>query len=84
MVDKTLVLENRRAIWSARGRCSTLEPKEATRSFMMVLLLMDLSFILVSSKGCRLQHKDSKLPVSDIVPQLSVSSLCTAATTKEQ
>jgi hypothetical protein len=49
-------------LWSARGRCNTLEPKEATRSFMMVLLLKDPSFVLVNSKGCRLQHRDSRLP----------------------
>jgi hypothetical protein len=47
--------------WTARGRCSALEPKEATRSSMMVLHLKDLSFVLVSSKGCDLQCKDSRL-----------------------
>jgi hypothetical protein len=55
-------MKTERQLWSARGRCSALEPKEATRSFMMVLLLKDLSFIPVSSKGCRLQHRDSRLP----------------------
>jgi hypothetical protein len=55
MVDKAFVLKIEEQLWSARGRCSTLEPKEATRSFMMVLL-KDRSFILASSKGYKLQH----------------------------
>jgi hypothetical protein len=47
--------------WSAKGRCSALKLKEATRGSMMVLLWKDLSSVLVSSKGCKLQHRDSRL-----------------------
>jgi hypothetical protein len=46
--------------WSAGGRYSALELKEATRSFVMVLSLKDLSSIRVSSKGCELQRGDFK------------------------
>jgi hypothetical protein len=38
-----------------------VELKKATRGSMMVLLLKDLSSILVSNKGCKLQRKDFKL-----------------------
>jgi hypothetical protein len=38
-----------------------VELKEATRGSVMVLLLKDLSSILVSNKGCKLQRKDFKL-----------------------
>jgi hypothetical protein len=47
--------------WSAKGRCSALELKEATRGSVMVLLLKGLSSILVNSKGCKLQHRDFRL-----------------------
>jgi hypothetical protein len=46
--------------WSARGRCTTLELKEATRGSVMVLSHKDLSSIWVSSKGCKLQRRDFK------------------------
>jgi hypothetical protein len=47
--------------WSTRGRCSALELKVATTSSIMVLPLKDLSFVLVSSKGCKVQRRDFKL-----------------------
>jgi hypothetical protein len=46
--------------WSARGRCSTLEPQETTSSSMMVHHLKDMSLVLDSSKGCKLQRGDFK------------------------
>jgi hypothetical protein len=48
-------------LWSASERCSALELREAIRSFVMVHHLKDLSFIPVSSKGCKLQCRDSRL-----------------------
>jgi hypothetical protein len=40
--------------WNARGKCSALELKEAIRSFVIVHHRRDLSFVLDSSKGCKL------------------------------
>jgi hypothetical protein len=45
MVDKALILENRRGIMNTRGKCSAQELKEATRKSVMVLPLKDLFFI---------------------------------------
>jgi hypothetical protein len=38
-------LKIKEELWSARGRCSTLELREATRGSMMVLPLRNLSYI---------------------------------------
>jgi hypothetical protein len=57
-------LKTEEGLWSARGRCSALELREATKSFMMVLPLKDLSSVLTNrsdSKGCKLQHRGFKL-----------------------
>jgi hypothetical protein len=54
-------LKTEEELWNERERCSALELKEATRGSMMVLLLKDLSSILVSRKGCKLQRRDFKL-----------------------
>jgi hypothetical protein len=54
-------LKTEKKLWNERERCSALELKEATRSFMMVLSLKDLFSIRVSSKGCKLQCGDSRL-----------------------
>jgi hypothetical protein len=62
MVDKALVLENRRAIMERKRKMQRTGAQGSHKKFVMVLLLKDISFILVSSKGCRLQHRDSKLP----------------------
>jgi hypothetical protein len=57
MMDK----ETEEELWSARGRCSALEPQETTRCSVMVFHLKDLFSILVSSKGCKLQCMDFNL-----------------------
>jgi hypothetical protein len=52
-------------LWSAGGRCSAMELREATRGSMMVLPLKDPSSILVSrsdSQECKLVVKDFNVP----------------------
>jgi hypothetical protein len=45
-------------IWSASERYSELDLKEETIGSVRVHHLKDLSFVLVSSKGCKLQRRD--------------------------
>jgi hypothetical protein len=59
--NRLLSLNTEEELWNEKGRCSTLELKEAARGSVMVLLLKDMSFILVSAKGCKLQCRDSRL-----------------------
>jgi hypothetical protein len=54
-------LKTEEELWSTSGRCSALELKDATRSFVMLLPLKDMSSILVSSRECKLQRRDLKL-----------------------
>jgi hypothetical protein len=63
-------------LWNERERCSALELKEATRGSVMVLLLKGLSSTQVSSKGCKLQHRDSTLlSIRFIAPTFSLLAL---------
>jgi hypothetical protein len=54
MVDKALVLENRRGIMERKRKMQHTGAQETTRSSVMVFLLKDLFSVLVSSKGCKL------------------------------
>jgi hypothetical protein len=60
MVDKAPVLENERGIMERKRKMLCIELKEA-RGSVRVHHLKDLSSILVSSKGCKLQCRDSRL-----------------------
>jgi hypothetical protein len=63
MVDKALVLENRRGIMERRERCSALDCKEAILGSMLVHRHEDLCFVLCSrvhSPECKLGAKDFK------------------------
>jgi hypothetical protein len=84
MVDKALVLKTEEESWSSRGRCTTLELKEATRSFVMVLPLRTCLSSGSAIKDASYSARISNPAATNSVPQLSVSSLSTAATTKEQ
>jgi hypothetical protein len=53
-------LKTEEELWSTKGRCSALELKEATRGSVRVHHLKDMSSILVSNEGCKLQHRDSR------------------------
>jgi hypothetical protein len=58
-------LKTEEELWSARGRCSALELRKATRGSVMILLHKDLSFIPGSrsdSPEYKLVVKDFKLP----------------------
>jgi hypothetical protein len=61
MVDNALVLENQRGIMQRKREIQRTRAPRNNKKFHDVFLLKDLFSILVSSKGCKVQHKDFKL-----------------------
>jgi hypothetical protein len=73
MVDKALALENQQGIMEHKRKMQRSRALGNNKSFVIVHHLKDLSFVLVSSKGCKLQLKDSTLhSVKSSVPIFSL------------
>jgi hypothetical protein len=87
MVDKTLVLENRRGIMERKRNMQRTGSQGSNTIFCVGSSSQGLFSDLVSrvdSQECKLQVKDFKLLSDRFSTQLPISSLCTAATIEEQ